>query len=242
MSDADTNPFRLLLDLQHIDTTIIQLHHRRANLSERVELQHAREAIARLDAELEPFRATLADLAGRQHALEVDVAALETRIADADRRLFSGVTTAPRELQALQADVASLKKHRSELEDAELEIMISRDPIDAQVALGIEQRERLVADEVRLVAAVAHAEADIDAAAGEASDDRASRAAAVMPDLLALYEKVRRSNKGVGVARLEHGTCMACRLKLPAVELDRLHHQPADAVVRCDACGTILVR
>jgi predicted nucleic acid-binding Zn-ribbon protein len=31
-------------------------------------------------------------------------------------------------------------------------------------------------------------------------------------------------------------------MKLPATEIDRIKHQPPDALVHCDQCGRILVR
>jgi predicted nucleic acid-binding Zn-ribbon protein len=36
--------------------------------------------------------------------------------------------------------------------------------------------------------------------------------------------------------------CQACHLALPATEVDRIRHLPADALVRCEHCGAILVR
>ena len=94
----------------------------------------------------------------------------------------------------------------------------------------------------RLQAAIADAESAIDAELASEVEQRAAPAARVDPDLLAEYERLRARLGGIGVAKLEHGTCMGCRMKLPATELDRLKHQPPDALVHCDQCGRILVR
>ena len=64
-----------------------------------------------------------------------------------------------------------------------------------------------------------------------------------MPDdLLADYERIRGTRAGIGIARLEHGTCQGCHIKLSAVELDRIKGLPDDARITCEECGRILVR
>ena len=44
------------------------------------------------------------------------------------------------------------------------------------------------------------------------------------------------------MARLVGTNCGGCHLTLSAVELDRIRHQPGDAVVLCEECGRLLVR
>jgi predicted nucleic acid-binding Zn-ribbon protein len=59
---------------------------------------------------------------------------------------------------------------------------------------------------------------------------------------LRLYEQIRTGNRGVGAARLVGMNCQACHLGLPATEVDRIRHLPADTLARCEHCGAILVR
>jgi uncharacterized protein len=73
-------------------------------------------------------------------------------------------------------------------------------------------------------------------------EQRSAIAAGVAAETVALYEQIRATNKGIAVATLEHGTCMGCRLKISAVDLDRIRALPADAVARCEECGAILIR
>ena len=46
-----------------------------------------------------------------------------TKAAEVERSMYSGEVSSPRELQALQADVEQLRRHRRGLEDRELEVM-----------------------------------------------------------------------------------------------------------------------
>jgi len=65
---------------------------------------------------------------------------------------------------------------------------------------------------------------------------------AILDGTLRLYEQIRAGNRGVGAARLVGMNCQACHLALPATEVDRIRHLPAEALARCEHCGAILVR
>jgi uncharacterized protein len=93
----------------------------------------------------------------------------------------------------------------------------------------------------QLVEAIAGAEAEIDDEVARETEARSAAASSVPDDLLAEYERLRTRLGGIGAAKLEHGTCMGCRMKLPATELDRIKHQSPDDLVHCDQCGRILV-
>lgn len=231
-----------LLVVQELDTTLDQLRHKRANLPERTELRDTEAARTALATERMEMAATRDEVAARQANLEKDIAASEARIVEIDKRLYSGEITASRDLQAMTNEIASIKARVSTLEDHALAVMDEREPLDAAVT-GLDERDRdfvSLIDQLR--AAILAAEAEID---GNIADEEAKRiaAAAIVPaDLLAEYERLRARLGGIGAARLEHGTCMGCRMKLPATEIDRIKHQPPDALVHCDQCGRILVR
>lgn len=167
---------------------------------------------------------------------------MEAKIKEAEARLFSGSITAPRELQALQADVESLRRRAGTLEDGVLEAMTEREPLDEQIGQLEARRAQLDGDGARLRVARAEAEAAIDAQVATEAAARTQAAAALPADLSRLYEDLRRKLGGVGAARLVQGRCTGCHLALPATEVDRIRREPPDTLVRCDQCGRILVR
>jgi predicted nucleic acid-binding Zn-ribbon protein len=139
-------------------------------------------------------------------------------------------------------EISQIRSRVSTLEDHALEAMDEREPLDAAVS-ELEARDAgYVELAERLRAAIAAAEVEIDGALANEGSARSAAATSVPADLLAEYERLRTRLGGIGAARLEHGTCMGCRMKLPATELDRIKHQPPDALVHCDQCGRILVR
>ena len=67
-------------------------------------------------------------------------------------------------------------------------------------------------------------------------------AASIPQDLLDRYDKLRRQFDGVAIAPLVGSSCGGCHLTLSAMEVDRIKHQPPDALIYCEECGRILVR
>jgi predicted nucleic acid-binding Zn-ribbon protein len=231
-----------LLVVQDHDTTLDQLRHRRTNLPERGELKDVEAKRVALAAERAEVAATRDEVAARQANLEKDIAASEQRIAEIDKRMYSGEVSASRDLQAMAHEIESIKHRVSTLEDHALEAMDEREPLDAAVAELDERDAGFVALAAQLTEAIAAAEAEIDAEVARETEARSAAASAVPDDLLAEYERLRTRLGGIGAAKLEHGTCMGCRMKLPATELDRIKHQSPDELVHCDQCGRILVR
>jgi predicted nucleic acid-binding Zn-ribbon protein len=231
-----------LLAVQDIDTARDQVRHRRRHHPARAELAELEAAEVAARPRRAAAEAARDEAAGRQAALEAELAATERRSAQVSKRLYGGEVSASRELQALAADIEALKRRASDLEDAVLEVLDEREPLDAAVdaldaAAAARQARRAAATEQ-----LAAAEADLDAELADL-DRRRSAAAEVVPaDLLATYDRIRAHLGGVGAAPLVGNHCGGCHLVLPATELDRLRYQPDDAVVTCDNCGRILVR
>ena len=68
---------------------------------------------------------------------------------------------------------------------------------------------------------------------------RTELAARFDPELVDLYEDLRQSKKGVGVAALVDGVCHGCHQQLSPMYLDRLKRD--GGVRRCEYCRRILI-
>lgn len=237
-----TDPLEQLLVVQDHDLRVTQLRTRRAGLPERAEAAEVAAARAALDERMARVDEQRHRVERDQARLDDEVASLRAKAEQADKALYGGSVTGAAELQALQEQVASLQRRIGELEDQELELMVARDPLDEE-ASAIAAEQAVLADRAEALATrITVAEAEIDAEIEQEEAARAEAAAAVDPDLLAEYEALRAQRGGIGVARLEHGTCQGCHMKLSAVELDRIKGLPADARIHCEDCGRILVR
>jgi predicted nucleic acid-binding Zn-ribbon protein len=234
--------FEALAALQDRDNEIARLRHRRSHLEERAALARVEADMAARAQRLDAARGRQREVVATQSEREQTLASTEARIAEIDKRMYSGTVSASRELQAMADEVAHLKGRVSELEEQVLEVMEAREPIDAEVA-GIEGEQQAAADEVdRLRAAAVSAEAEIDAELAAEGAARADAQASVPAGLVKEYDQLRAKLDGVGAARLVGNQCTGCHLTLPATEVDRIHHLPDDEVVYCDNCGRILIR
>jgi len=234
--------FDELLVVQEHDTAVEQLRHGRATLPERARLDAVGERLMALEATAAEIGGQRDEVARRQQKLEDELASLEDKLVMLEKRMYSGAVTAPRELQAMQADAEALKRRQSSLEDQVLESMGEREPLDARLSDLDDDRRALDAESGELRAAIAEAESAIDAELASEEAARADAVASIPPDLLTLYEQLRARLGGIGAARLVRGSCSGCHLALPATEVDRIKREPPDAVIRCDQCGRILVR
>ncbi|MDQ1403656.1 MAG: uncharacterized protein QOG03_1972 [Actinomycetota bacterium] len=230
-----------LMTLQDHDTTLDQLRHRRDHLPEREQLAEAERQLADIDRTGAALGAQRDVVAQRQSEVEAQLAATEGRIAELDKRMYSGTVTASKDLQAMAEEVTHLKGRQSTLEDGVLEAMAEREPFDSELEALAAQRAELDARAETLLAAIAEAEVAIDAEIEAEMAARSSSSAPVPEALMAQYERLRQRLGGVGAARVEHGRCMGCHLDLSATEIDRLKHQGDDVVATCEQCGRILV-
>jgi len=230
-----------LLDVQAHDTRLGQIAHRRRTLPEHAELERLAERARATADELVAARTRAADVGRELAKAESDVEQVRSRASRNKARLDAGQGAA-KDLQAIQHELDSLQTRQSILEDVELEVMERAETAAARIAEIEAAQAALTAEQDALVARRDNSLAALDAEAAVETMARAGAVAGLPADLLALYERVREHNAGVGAARLYQRRCDGCRLELTATELGRLRNAAPDEVLRCEECGRILVR
>jgi predicted nucleic acid-binding Zn-ribbon protein len=237
--DVDASTLHQLLDLQTEDTAIKRLQERRSSLPEAQRLSEVNATLAELTADLEIADKQHAEIAREQDKLEGEIGLADQKIAKEEQRLFGGAVSNPKELGALQAEVAMLKRKKSELEDQLIEVMVQKEDAAATLARLKGEQEASSSTAKNLTGRVEELTKEIDR---ELEDHTANRdkASALVPDeLRKLYETIREQKHGVGVAALEAGTCQGCHTKLPNKEIERMRSE--GGLQRCENCRRILV-
>jgi uncharacterized protein len=232
----------VLLDVQRHDTRADQVRHRRESLPERDELIRIASGLAELKSAEEEIAGRRHELARREKRFEDEAALVESKARAENDRLYSGTVANPKELQAIEAEIVSLKRRQTELEDEAIVLMEEIEPVDAELADLAARTAALVAAQNAARERLATGEAEAEAELTVVLEERAALAASLDASLLETYEKVRTQQQGVAVSRLVGNTCDGCHLGLSAVELDRVKHAPADVLVYHEECGRILVR
>jgi predicted nucleic acid-binding Zn-ribbon protein len=239
--DAPLEDQRALLELQRHDSAVDRLRARRGSLPEDARLAELASGLAAVDQLAAERRGSLATLQRDQARLEDEIDMVTRKAGSEEDRAISGKVTSPKELTAIQEEVASLKRRQVALEDDLLERMEQRETLEAELVELDGRRETITTEQGEVTRArdAILVEIDRDLATEEAAADAV--APRVGGELRALYEQIRRRQGGVGVAALVGDTCQGCRVSISPVELAAIRKLPPEKVKRCENCRRILV-
>lgn len=231
-----------LLDLQDLDSGLDRLAARRRDLPELAVIAERAKVVESLKADIVRVETEISDLGRAQRRLDDEIDLVRSR-ADRDRRrLESGQVGNARELENLQAELASLGRRQGVLEDEALEKMEAAEELDGRLVKLTAERDRVQAELDTAARGRDAAFAEIDTQAAEQRQARTALAPALPAPLVTLYEKIRATSNGVGAAKLIRRRCQGCHLELSGAELRDVAGAPADEVVRCEECRRILIR
>ncbi len=225
-----------LWNLQQIDTEIYRLKREKSRLDDGATLRQAFEAAARavetLEARLRKLRADLADA-------ELELKRIEAKKADFERRLYQGKVTVPKELTAMEQEIAMLGRQRGRLDEMVLTLMEEIETTSAELAQATTQRNEAEARWREQDERFRRETARVDAELAALGPRREAAAKIVEPPTLARYENLRGRLANIAVARLVDGTCSACHTHLAPGIARKL--QEGQSYVSCENCTRFLV-
>lgn len=218
------------------------------------EIQRSRRAILQLTdgkafAELRTEQLDLAsqliDARGALDGIELELKRAEEDLSTVESRIERDLvrlntSSSSKDAVAIQHELDSLKKRKSDLEDLELEILEKRD--SAKSAFEVVASKKAVVDG-ELAGQVALNEAEllkVRSGLDLQTSKRAGQLAQLPPELADLYEK--KFARGIAVGRLTGRECGACRISLGATSLNEVAALAQDEIATCPDCQAILVR
>jgi len=169
---------------------------------------------------------------------EADVEKQRIKIEQTEANLYSGSVHNPKELQDLQMDVASLKKHLGTLEERELEAMIQVE--DAEKDLG-SARDHLQQIQVNLKGQNADLTTESDTLNKELerlTSERNAVTSTLDEQAIKTYDQLRKQKRGVAVAAMSEDACDACGTTLTASQQQNIRSN--SQLSYCPTCGRIL--
>jgi uncharacterized protein len=221
--------------LQQVDR---QIDHARLQLEK---IRQTLENDTELRESLKYLETTQADHLRANHALknaEAEVEAQRIKIEQAESSLYGGKVQNPKELQDLQKDIASLKKHLSTLEERELETMIKVESVEndlqsaktklelIQARLGSEHK-KLIEDQTALSIILE-----------QLADEREATLAPIESNMLQIYESLRKQKNGVAISEVSDNCCASCGATITASLQQNARSQKQ--LANCPSCGRIL--
>jgi predicted nucleic acid-binding Zn-ribbon protein len=194
------------------------------------------QAVLKLQGQLQKEQQRLEELKRKQHTAEWEIEDLSTRLATAEKKLFSGDIKNPKELASLQHEVEMFKNKRSQLEEKALEIMEQVELAEAGIAKTNSELEEMRAEWQQQQRELSDNVERLKAILSNLRQKRQLLSEEIPPQAVELYQGLRKA-KGTAVARVEQGICRGCRISLPMTELQKAR---SGKLVKCSSCGRIL--
>jgi hypothetical protein len=197
------------------------------------------ETLRTAAAEITAAQAVVTRTHTRKQDLELEAQTLAAKIASVDERLYSGRVKNPKELSDLQNEVASLRRRRGALDDTLLEAMLALEEAERAEQQARSKLAALRAQWQADQAALTDERGQLETSITVLSEQRNQRMAAIAPDHLAPYQKLRRAHAGLAVARAEDGSCSTCGVEISERLLTRA--RLSEGLSFCGNCERILV-
>lgn len=229
-----------LLELQAADTMADQLRHRRGSLPERDQLLATKNDLIRWDQALQTIRKRLAELDEQIDRSEERSQQIDRKKQQLQAKLRTVI--APREAEALQAEIATLDRERSDLDDAELAALEEQSRLDDEQQALLAQEDTLRDAFLGADAALSAAQSDIDGELERIAERLQGLRDAVDAKVLKQYDRLRKQHV-IAAAALSGSRCDGCHLDLSAAEVDDVRATAAAAagIADCPQCGRLLV-
>lgn len=229
----------LLLDLQNHDTTLARLRRKRTTLPER-------ETLEEVNAEAKTAKVRYMDAQRELDSQNAEIARLEADVDLVNERRrrdeeLLAQSISPKEAQALQSELETLARRKTELEDRELQVMEAQESAQAVFSEAESVLEGIAGRRAEIQSRIALAEQDLDAQIAAETEERAGAAAELQRDLVELYEELR-ARTGIGAARLNGRVSEASNMELAPSELSGILATAPDELAFCPGTGAILVR
>lgn len=242
MIKADPFAQRKLLDVQALDSRLDVLRHQRSHLPQLAELEALVKDRKLVADEARDARIAVDDLTREQKKADADVEQVKARRARDQQRMDAGLITNPKDLERMQAELVSLERRITTLEDAEIEIMERVEEVQARLDAAQTRLAEIDATVADLESTRDEQWAAIDADLEDGAAERGPLTEDLPEDLMKLYVRLREQKGGIGAAELRRRECGGCRLTLDNAEIAVIRAASVDEVVRCEECARILVR
>ena len=223
-----------LIRLQALETSTEEARRKIADHPQRIQTLAAR--LAEATESVASAKHRLSDNQTARRTLEKDLASFQGRLAKYKDQLLELKTN--REYQTMQQEIASAQGEVARHEDRILEYMLEADELGRAVKQAESGLVRVQAEvnteRAALDQEVRHLEAELERTAVV----RAKLASDISPSVMATFETLVRSRKGIAVAEARQGLCTLCHVRLrPQVFNEVLRNA---ALIQCDSCQRIL--
>ena len=224
----------LLIRLQECDSMLAGLSAKKNSLPEKLQ---------QIDEEFQRFKENISQSAMRYEKLktereenELKVKKISEAMARSKEKLLDVKTN--KEYQAMLKEIETAETSLGELESQIIILMEEMDELSAQVKQDqetLKQAEKNYLDDKKIIEEKL---SSFDAESDEWNRKRSALQKNIPEDLLALYEKIRKRNQGVGVIPVWKAVCSGCHMNIPPQLYNEL--QRSSDLLSCPSCHRIM--
>lgn len=224
-----------LYQLQSLDSEIDQINHQLAEIV--VKLGES-EALKAARANIEVVKKKLRQAQATMQNLDLEVKSLTEKIANQEKKLYSGTVLNAKEAANLQDEVISLKRWHGEREERLLEAMVA---VEDSESILDERQTELARIEAEWVTGQNHLKQEqsvLESRLEELRERRLTVADAVDVDDLREYESLRPKKAGRAIVAVKNSVCQGCGMTLSNSRVQRA--RTGTELMYCSTCGRIL--
>ena len=224
-----------LYRLQQVDSQIDGIQARQQEIRETLQndlkLRAATQALSAADSKYKDSSRALKQT-------ETEVEKQRIKIEQTESSLYGGRVQNPKELQDLQKDVASLKKHLETLEERELEAMVLIETSENELQTAkteLDQTQVNLNDQYR---DLSKENETLDKELERLEHERNAILSDLISSAVSTYEQIRKQRRGIAVTTISDSACTACGTTL-TLSLQQ-SARSATQLFTCPTCGRIL--
>ena len=223
--------YRLQLLDSRMDEIRARLDEIRRTLENDNELRQAKKQVAATET---AHKSTLQTM--KQAEAEVDKQ--KVKIEQSEANLYSGAVKNPKELQDLQNESASLKRHLGTLEERQLEAMVEEEAAELANQAALNELEKVQARLASQNITLTTEQADLNKELERLESERQAALSSLDTNLLTIYDELRQQKHGLAIAAVSQGSCVACGTTLTPSQNQSA--RSTTQIYNCPTCGRIL--
>jgi uncharacterized protein len=224
-----------LYQLQKIDSQLDIIENRLAEIKK---ILDADETLKLAEAAVQQKQEELHQEKLSMQKVDDAVQAQKIKIETSSVALYGGKIQNPKELQDLQNEISSLKKHLAVLEDQELEAMLRYDQIELDLKKALENQKFATGEVAEKQSKLLGEQLQLTKTKEKLLAERSAAVPAILPENLEMYLKLRKTKRGVAVASVSEEACTGCGSNLTPAEWQAA--RSPRQVAYCSSCGRIL--
>ena len=224
-----------LYRLQQVDS---QMDHAHARLKVIQQTLDNDEELRSVTYQLATAETNLRNAEVLQSEIEREGEKQRTKIQQAEASLYGGLVHNPKELQDLQKDVASLKRHLDTLEERELGAMELAENAEKEVQRLNAELDRVKASRGDQFRSLTEEKDGLNRELERFSSERFAVVQNLATQTLNVYDQLRKQRRGIAVTTVSDSSCSACGTTLTPSQQQSA--RSTRQLFYCPSCGRIL--